>query len=172
MNVIPWRRRDGGQSAFRSELEELFGRFFEPFESEYSNRLPATFQQRRFPPLNLSESENELCITLDLPGMEEKDINVELMGNQLVISGERKWEDEEKKGKEFHRVESQYGSFQRALMLPDGLRLEEDAVEANFEKGILEIRIPKAKPTPAARIQVKSGRAREESDSGRRSPKM
>jgi HSP20 family protein len=156
MNVIPWRRRDG-ESAYRNELEDLFNRLFEPFEGELSSRLPATFQQRRFPPMNLCESENEFCVTLELPGMEEKDINVELMGNQLVVSGERKWEKEDKKGKEFHRVESQYGSFQRVMTLPEGLRLEENAVDATFKNGMLEIRIPKAKPTPAARIQVKSG---------------
>jgi HSP20 family protein len=156
MNITPWRRRDG-QSGYRNELEELFNRFFEPFEGEITSRLPATFQQRRFPPMNLSETENELCVTLELPGMEEKDINVELMGNQLVVSGERKWDKEEKKGKEFHRVESQYGSFQRSMTLPEGLRLEEGAVEATFKNGMLDIRIPKAKPTPAAKIQVRSG---------------
>ena len=156
MNVIPWRRRDV-QAGYRNELEELFNRFLEPFEGEFANRLPATFQQRRFPPLNLSETENELFVTLELPGMEEKDINVEMMGNQLVVSGERKWDNEEKKGKEFHRVESQYGSFQRSMTLPEGLRLEDGAVEATFKNGMLEIRIPKAKPTPAAKIQVKRG---------------
>ncbi len=156
MNVIPWRKRDG-TTAFRSDLDELFTRFMEPFESGFSNRLPAVFQQRNLPPMNVAETETEFMVTLDLPGMEEKYINVELMGNQLVVTGERNWEKEEKKGKEFHRVESQYGSFQRSITLPEGLRRDRESVAATFKKGILEIRIPKLEPTPAAKIPVKAG---------------
>ena len=155
MNVIPWRKREG-TTAYRSDLDELFNRFLEPFEPEYRNRLPAVFQQRSLPAMNVAETETEFLITLDLPGLEEKDINVELMGNQLVLSGERKWEKEEKKGKEFHRVESQYGSFARSLTLPENARMDRESIEATFQKGILEIKIPKVEPTPAARIAIKS----------------
>ena len=155
MNVIPWRKRNG-TTAFRSDLDELFERFMEPFGAEL-NRLPAVFQQRNMPAMNVAETETEYMVALDLPGLDEKDIEVELMGNQLVVSGERKWEKETKKGKEFHRVESQYGSFQRSITLPDGLRREREAVVATFRQGILEIRVPKLQPTPAARIPIKAG---------------
>jgi len=87
--------------------------------------------------------------------MDAKDINIEVMGNQLTISGERKWE-EEKKGKEFLRVESQYGNFSRSLLLPANLRSDRDAIEATFQKGILEIKIPKVQPTPVAKIAIKA----------------
>jgi HSP20 family protein len=92
---------------------------------------------------------------VDLPGLEEKDIDVKLMGTQLMISAERKWE-EEKKGKEFHRVESQYGSFARSLTLPENARMNRESIEATFQKGILEIKIPKVEPTPAAKIAIKA----------------
>jgi HSP20 family protein len=156
MKVFPWRKRDG-ITTYRTDLDELFDRFMEPFASEYTNRLPAVFQQRGTPAMNVAETENEFLVTLELPGLEEKDITVELMGKQLIVSGDRKWEKEEKKGKEFHRVESQYGTFQRSLTLPEGLRLEHDAVTATFKKGILEVRVPKLEPTPAAKITVTAG---------------
>ncbi|MEE8467019.1 MAG: Hsp20/alpha crystallin family protein, partial [Planctomycetota bacterium] len=68
-----------------------------------------------------------------------------------------KWK-EEKKEKEYHRVESQYGSFQRNITLPEGARLDSNSVEATYEKGILKITIPKVEPTPACKIKVKAGK--------------
>jgi len=153
MNIIPWRRQDG-PLALQSDFEDLLKAFTEPFGGLRS-RLPAAFQARGTPPMNVSESENHFVVSLELPGLDVKDINVELMGNQLQISGERKWE-EEKKGKEYHRVESQYGSFSRSLTLPENLRLDRESIEATFQKGILEIKVPKVEPTPAAKIAIKS----------------
>jgi HSP20 family protein len=152
MNIIPWRRQ--GDLALRNEFEDLLKSFSEPFDGMRS-RLPALFQARNCPPMNVSESENHFTVSLELPGMESKDINLEIMGNQLQISGERKWE-EEKKGKEYHRVESQYGSFSRSLTLPENLRLDRESIEATFQKGILEIKVPKLEPTPAAKIPIKT----------------
>ena len=105
--------------------------------------------------MNVSESENHYLVMLELPGMDVKDVNIELMGNQLSVSGERKWE-EDKKGKELHRVESQYGSFCRTVTLPENARMERESIEATFQKGILEIKIPKLEPTPAAKIPIKT----------------
>jgi HSP20 family protein len=74
-----------------------------------------------------------------------------------VLKGERKWENE-KKEKECFRSESQYGSFQRAILLPEGLNLETKAMVAKLEKGVLEVRIPKLTPKPAARIKIEAKR--------------
>ena len=152
MSLIPWRRQEG-PLALQDEFDDLWNGFTEPFNGIRS-RLPAAFQARGTPPMNVSESENHFLVSVELPGLEVKDISIELMGNQLQISGERKWE-EEKKGKEYHRVESQYGSFSRSLTLPENLRLDRDSIEATFQRGILEIRIPKVEPTPAAKIPIK-----------------
>jgi HSP20 family protein len=154
MNVIPWRKRDG-DIAVRSDFDELFNRFFEPLEWRARNRLPAVFANETTPVMNVAETESHFVVTVELPGMDVKDVHIELMGNQLQISGERKWEDE-KKGKEFHRVESQYGRFARTLTLPDNLRLSKESIEATFQKGVLEIRVPKLEPTPAERIAIKT----------------
>jgi len=150
MNLIPWRPKNE-LGSFRNELDGLFQRFF---EDDAVSNLPATFRRGVSPPINVAESEKNWSVTLDLPGLDEKDIQVQLMGNQLVVSGERKWESE-KKNKEFHRVEAQYGSFQRAILLPQNVRTDPDAVLATYKRGILEITIPKVEPTPTARIPIK-----------------
>jgi HSP20 family protein len=159
MSLIPWRNRPEGQVALQNPFEEFFkDDFFKSFWDTLDgtrSRLPTTFQGRIYPSMNVSEAEGHYLVSLELPGMDVKDITIELMGNQLQISGERKW-DEEKKGKEFHRVESRYGSFTRSLTLPDNARTDREAVEATFQKGMLEIRIPKLEPTPAAKIAIKA----------------
>jgi HSP20 family protein len=154
MSLIPWRKQEG-QMALQSEFDDFWRNLSEPFFDGVRNRLPAAFQTRTLPVMNVSETEQHYTVALELPGMDAKDVNIELMGNQLHVWGERKWE-EERKGKEFHRVESQYGSFSRMLTLPDNLRLDRDSIDATFEKGVLEIRIPKVEPTPAAKIPIKT----------------
>ena len=160
MSLIPWRNRPESPVALQSAFDDLFLKddFFKSFWDAMDGartRLPATFQARTYPAMNVSESENHYLVSLELPGLDVKDINIELMGNQLQISGERKWE-EDKKGKEFHRVESQYGSFTRSLTLPENTRMNRESIEATFQKGILEIKIPKVEPTPAAKIAIKA----------------
>lgn len=155
MNIIPWRRTPeaslGLQNPFEDFWKDDWSSLLEPLP--YRNRLPAAFRERGTPPMNVSESENQYLVTIDLPGLDVKDVAIELMGNQLHIKGERRW-DEEQKGKEFHRVESRYGAFSRVLTLPENARIDRDAIEATFQKGILSIRIPKVEPTPASRIPI------------------
>jgi len=152
LNLIPRRARNEA-SLFKNEIDDLVGRFF---GTEVPSHLPATFSGNVMPPVDVAETEKLWTVSVQLPGLNEKDIAVQILGNQLVISGERKWEDE-KKGKEFHRVESQYGSFYRSIALPENARLEPDSIAASYKKGILEITIPKLEPTPAAKIPVKAG---------------
>lgn len=152
MNLIPWRNRNE-VSTFRNEFDELLSRIFEP---DPDWRLPAALQRTTMPPVNVAETEKSWSVTFELPGVNEKDVQVQILGRQLIVSGERKWE-EEKKGKEFHRVESRYGAFQRSIQLPENARLEPDSVVASFKKGLLEITVPKVEPTPATKIPIKVG---------------
>jgi HSP20 family protein len=86
---------------------------------------------------------------IDLPGMKKEDVKVEVTDGHLAISGERQRETEEK-GKEFYRCEREYGSFHRAVPLPEGVRLED--VKATFADGVLEVSVPlPAKPEAKAR---------------------
>jgi HSP20 family protein len=152
MNIIPWRKTDE-LATFRNGFDEVFQRFLAP---EFGAHLPAAFRRNGMPPVDVAETEKSWTISFELPGLNEKDIQVQLMGRQLVVSGERKWE-EEKKGKELRRVESQYGAFQRAVELPENARMDPDALTATYRRGVLEITVPKVEPTPAAKIPVKAG---------------
>ncbi|MFO1050764.1 MAG: Hsp20/alpha crystallin family protein [Planctomycetota bacterium] len=142
--------------AFRSEFDDLIERFFEPFEDTAEAAWPAVFRGKMVPAMDVAETEKEFHLTLELPGLDEKDIQIELMGNQLRIYGERKWEHE-KKAKDYRRVERRFGNFERVFTLPQNVRLERDAIVATYKKGLLDIKVPKLEPTPAAKITVKSG---------------
>lgn len=107
------------------------------------------------PKLDISESDKKMEITVELPGMDEKDVDVEVSDGVLTIKGEKKSEKEEK-GKTFHRMERSYGSFQRSFSLPP--TVDEEKIKAEFDKGVLTISLEKtATPEPAKKkIEVKS----------------
>ncbi len=91
MNIIPWKKRLGTPTT-RGDFDDLMTRFMEPFHagfSDFTNRLPETFTSKRAPAMNIAETEKAFTVTLELPGMDEEDIDIELMGDQLHISGER-----------------------------------------------------------------------------------
>jgi HSP20 family protein len=152
MKLIPSRGRSEA-SDLRSEFGGLLERLF---ENDFESRLPAAFTRTAMPRVDVAESEKAWSVSVELPGLDEKDIQVQILGRHLQVSAERKWE-EAKKGKEFHQVESQYGAFRRTIQLPDNARLDPDAISATYKKGVLEISISKVEPTPSARIPVKAG---------------
>ena len=151
MQPTLWKSRDP-LTLWNGDLEPLFDEFFKT----RGQKLPELFRRAPLPVVNLADSPNEFSASIELPGMEEKDIEVQIVGGQLVISGERKWE-EEKKGKEFHLVESRYGSFRRAILMPENARLEPDLLAAVYKRGMLEVTVPKMEPTPSLKIPVKTG---------------
>ena len=153
MNIIPWQRRESLLPT-RSDFESLFERLLPNGNRELMSHLPKAFQLGHFPPVNIAEAEDCFTVTVDCPGMAEEDFQIEAMGNQVMISGERKWE-EEKQGKEFKRVESQYGKFERTIVLPDNVRTDAETIDASYAKGILTIVVPKLEKTPAAKIPVR-----------------
>ena len=152
MNIIPWNRRESLLPS-TPDLESFFGRLLPNGERDLVSHLPKALGLGRFPALNVAETEENFTVTVDCPGMTEEDFQIEAMGNQLMISGERKWE-EEKLGKEFKRVESQYGMFERTVQLPENVRLEAETIDATYKKGVLTITVPKLERTPAAKIEV------------------
>jgi HSP20 family protein len=101
-----------------------------------------------FPSLDVFEKDNRLIARVDLPGMKKEDVKVEVADGHLTISGERKHETEENK-ESFYRCEREYGSFYRAIPLPEGVKFEE--VKAAFNNGVLEVSVPLA----AARLEAK-----------------
>lgn len=105
------------------------------------------------PPLDLSETADAVNLRLDLPGVEAGEIDIQVNSRQLTITGERKNEQEET-GQTFHRVERSLGRFSRSVMLP--CEVQEDKVEARYQDGVLQIRLPKSPASKSRHIKVKT----------------
>lgn len=151
MKLTTWRNRS--QDDIRNAFDRMFESFLED-EPFGDGRTPAVLAGTMIPPVNVAENDKQWTVTCELPGMREKDICVETRGDNLVISGERRFEEETKKG-EWLRVESRYGSFRRSIPLPRNARLEADSVSASFKNGVLEVLVPKVEPTPSGKVIVK-----------------
>jgi HSP20 family protein len=93
------------------------------------------------PRLDVSETDREYHITAELPGMDEKDVEISLSNNLLILRGEKKDERKDKQ-KDYFRMERSYGMFERAIPVPEGADL--DKCEASFRKGVLTVTIPKS----------------------------
>jgi len=107
------------------------------------------------PAIDIAESEKTYEITAELPGMDEKNIEVKVTNGNLTIKGEKQEEKEEKK-KDYYLHERHFGSFERSFDVPEGV--DADKIEANFKKGVLTVTLPK-KPEaqkPAKKIEVKA----------------
>jgi HSP20 family protein len=156
MKLNPWRRMEAAPSLPAQNLASWIQRFFDDdwFSPPVTSRLPETFTRGGVPAVNVAETEKEMTVTVELPGLKEDDIHVTFQGDLLTVRAERKFE-EEKKDKQYHRVESQYGTIERVLTMPRGLK--QDAIEARYKNGILTLTIPKVEPTPANKVKVKAG---------------
>ena len=138
----PSTRHEWGRP-LRREMEDLLERFWGEGEGLFGRGVPA---------LNLSETENSVDVTMDLPGVKPEEIDIQVHGNQLTIRGERK-EEQEEKGRTFHRVERSSGSFLRTVTLP--CAVEESEAAAECREGILSVHLPKAEEAKTRKIQVK-----------------
>jgi HSP20 family protein len=105
------------------------------------------------PSVDMAETEKEIEITAELPGLEEKDVQLSVVENRLTIHGEKKLEKEES-NKDYRFVERSYGSFSRTLDLPPGV--DPDGIRATIAKGVLKVVVPKPAVTQAKRIDIKS----------------
>jgi HSP20 family protein len=139
-------------SSLQAEMNRLFQSFFDtPSTSGGNSGL-----RRWHPAMDLVETEAHFVLRADLPGVAENDVKVELEDNVLTISGERRHEQEGKKGG-YYRIERATGTFGRTLTLPEGV--DPDAVEAHFDKGVLEVRIPKPEQRKPRRVAIGVGDA-------------
>jgi HSP20 family protein len=106
------------------------------------------------PPVDIYEDEHTLVLKLEVPGVNEEDLNVSLENNLLTVSGERKFEKEEKE-ENFHRIERRYGSFARTFRLPN--TIDPEKVEAGYDKGLLKITVAKRAEAKPKQIKVGNG---------------
>ena len=123
-----------------------FPSFFDRSSTPTGESFPSTHLGLK-PQLDISTDKNRYRINVDLPGVDEKNVNLELRDNALVISGERK-EEKENKDKHYYRIERSYGSFQRLLALPEDANREE--IDASMKNGVLTVIIPRRELEAAA----------------------
>ncbi|MGE0405018.1 MAG: Hsp20/alpha crystallin family protein [Candidatus Korobacteraceae bacterium] len=103
------------------------------------------------PPIDIYEDQNHLVVEMEIPGMKEEDLNIQIDGNVLTVRGERKLEREEK-GADFRRIERQYGVFQRSITLPASV--DPNNADASYDNGVLRIQLPKREEAKARQIKV------------------
>jgi HSP20 family protein len=147
--LTPWRHSP--LFDLRRDLDDLLGGFWDrpgliPEEQRAAFR---DFQ----PHMDVSENEDAYTVTLELPGLDQKDVDLSLTDDLLVVQGEKRAEAEEE-GERRHRVERLYGRFQRAVRLPTPV--EADHVEASFKSGVLTIRLPKSSQSRQRKVPIQT----------------
>jgi HSP20 family protein len=152
MALIRWRPRTEldpfrDLTGIQDEINRLFdwtlGR--RPFEGA------GLLQGEWAPAIDIAENENSVFVKAELPGLTEKDIDVNILGDTLTIKGEKK-KEEEKKEQNYYRLERSYGSFQRTVSLPSAVHAEK--CRASFKNGILEIEMPKKEEAKPKQVKV------------------
>ena len=150
MTIVRWE-------PFR-ELSSLQTEMNRLFNAAFDTTPPGNGGARRWSPaMDLLETDEQFVLRADLPGMTENDVSIELEDNGLTVSGERKTEREDKR-EGFYRMERAFGTFSRSLTLPKGV--DPEAVSAQFDRGVLEVRIPKPEQRKPRRIAI-NGEQRE-----------
>ena len=136
-------------NSLQQEMNRLFSTFFDTPTA--GNGSPA---RRWIPAMDLVETDEHYVLTADLPGLSQEDISLEFEGDVLTLSGERKTEQAERK-EGYYRLERATGSFSRSLTLPEGI--DPGAVTATFDKGVLEVRIPKPEQRKPKKVAIQVG---------------
>jgi HSP20 family protein len=166
-DLIPWRKNRQEKSlqpqdqqdpisGLQDEMNRLFGDFFAAPTAldRFSEKdgLQAAFS----PSIDIRETDEEVRVEAELPGMDPEDIDVSYTGNTLTISGEKRTEKEQKNERYF-RKERAYGSFRRSISLPGAIQEEE--IAASFQHGVLQVNLPKDKTARegSSRIEIKQG---------------
>ncbi len=157
MNLIPWRNKSEGTAdapltRLREEMDNVFRRFMgegRPRMTRESEAASLVFG----PTVDLAESEQEVTVTVELPGVEPKDVEIDVVGTALTIRGEKKHEREEKK-RNYHYVERSFGQFHRSIPLPS--TVDPEKVDATYKDGLLTVTIAKHPEAKPKRIAVKT----------------
>jgi len=139
-----------------STMQDRMNRMNRLFRDSYGSEGPeeALTTTSFAPPVDIYEDEHTITLKLEVPGIDEKDIDVRIEGNTLTVHGERKIEKEEKE-ENFRRVERQYGSFTRSFTLPSSV--DSGQVSANYDKGVLKINLAKKAEAKPKQIKVNVG---------------
>lgn len=148
MDLVHWRPRRG-LPAVQDELDRAFDRLLRNWMSPVSM---SEFDWN--PSVDIAETDDAIIVTAEIPGVSMDDIDVSVDENQLVITGEKKQEEEQKE-KNFYRMERSYGSFRRIFTLPRSADI--DKVKATHKDGVLTITVPKVEVAKGKKVDVKTG---------------
>ncbi|MCA1961062.1 MAG: Hsp20/alpha crystallin family protein [Desulfomonile sp.] len=152
-SLVPWRRREShitpgsALTEFRKEMDDLFNSFF----GEIAPPMERFFGAGFAPDFDISESDKEVIVKGDLPGVNPSDVEISLTGNTLTIRGEKK-EEKEERGENVYRMERRYGGFSRVFTLP--CDVQEDKVEAGYKNGVLTVKLPKTESSMRKTIRI------------------
>ena len=135
--------------SIQDELNRMFGRTFARAEPTRSPEAGAWI-----PSMDVYETEDEIVVTLELPGIEPGDVEVSVEDSTLTVSGTRAFSNEVNEDR-YHRVERRYGSFSRSISLPQSVDTEK--VEAAFDKGVLTVEVRKVERAKPKKIEIKAG---------------
>ncbi len=153
MALIRWEpARELG--TIQNEMNRLFNNFFDTPTTTGNGA-----HRRWIPSMDLVETEGDFVLRADLPGLSEQDVNIELEDNVLTISGERRAEHEER-NEGYYRVERSSGSFRRSLTVPEGI--DPESVKATFDRGVLEVRVPKPQQRKPRKVAISVGSVSEQ----------
>ena len=150
-DLLPWKREDGRRLAVRrpensvddlyDQMENMFDEFLANPFSLGSQRGSSSFVGSFNPRVDVSENDKQVTVKAEVPGLDEKDLQVSISKGVLMIYGEKRAERDEKDSR-YHRIERAYGSFRRAIDMP--CEVEEDNITATFNKGVLKVVLPKS----------------------------
>lgn len=150
-NLTPWKKRkESDITLFRNEMNTLFDRFLKDWGSP---AIENWMDCANCPKVDIVEDNKTITVRAELPGVDAKEIEINLDGRTLTLKGERKSEKEEKEQNYYYK-ECSYGSFSRTVDL--NAEVNADDVDASYDKGILKLVLKKIKPTQAKKIQIKS----------------
>lgn len=148
--LMPMKKRYPGTV---SRFDNDFEKFMNPFDRFFNQEDWEMVAQQVFPRANVAETNDVFEVTVELPGMDAKDVAVEFQNGMLWISGEKK-EEKEANGRTFHRIERAYGKFQRKIDLPGVVK--EAEINAEFVNGVLKIVVPKSEELKPKQIKIKT----------------
>ena len=151
-DTLPWKRKkDSRATELRRDMNTLYDRFFA------NDLLPSSFlfgKEKWDPSLDISEGRKHITVKAEIPGIDAKDFDISIDGRLLNIRGEKKKEQEEKE-ETYYRVERSYGYFNRTIELP--AEVDPNEVNASYKRGILKIKLRKAKESEVKRIKITAG---------------
>ena len=133
------------------ELDKMRGEMDRLWDSFFEGRPHVRFGEW-FPTLDVSETKNDFVVKVELPGMDQKDIDVSLSDGHLTIKGEKKKEKEEKE-ENYHFIERSYGTFTRSVQLPK--EVKHDKISASYKNGILKVVLPKSEEAKKKEVKIK-----------------